>query len=87
MGGGGGGGGMFGADETRYPFSWVRQMHAIVLQSAVDLSFGKALERVGEAGKALTNCKHCQVFFLERVGSHSSGSAGGGNVMLRLKGE
>ncbi len=62
-------------------------MHAVVLQSAVDLSFGKALERVAEAGKSLTNCKHVQVFFLERVGSQTSGQTGSGAVMLRLKGK
>ena len=75
---------LFGAEETTYPFSWVRQMHAIVLQSAVDLSFGKALERVAEAGKALCHCSHVQVTFSHNQLSSMPGTVSYGTARVSL---
>ena len=73
--------------EMSYCASTLRKLHAAVLQSALDLNFGQALERVANAAKALTKCKHAQLFFLEKMEVQPGGLQSSANVRMRLKGK
>lgn len=58
----------------------------ITLQSALDLSFGTALERVVAAAKTITSSRHAQIFFLEKAPTQPGGLNVDAVFGLRLKG-
>lgn len=72
--------------EASYSLSTIRRVHALVLQSTLDLSFGAALERVVTAAKAITHSRHAQIFFLEKNPVQPGGLCGSASFSLRLKG-
>jgi len=72
--------------ERVYNWSTIRRMHAVVLQSALDLTFGGALERVVTAAKTITNSHHAQIFFLEKSPVQPNGHNQNTTFRLRLKG-
>jgi hypothetical protein len=72
--------------EASYSMSTIRRVHAMVLQSSLDLGFGGALERVVTAAKAITNSRHAQIFFLEKNAVQPGGLSGSTSFGLRLKG-
>lgn len=65
----------------------IRRAHGIILQSALDLSFPQALERVLTAAKTLTNSRYAQIFFIEKAEVQPGGLSSSANLRLKLKGK
>jgi GAF domain-containing protein len=78
--------GRAGPGEATYSLSTIRRIHALVLQSALDINFGAALERVVKAAKTITNSRHAQIFFMEKSPVQPGGLSQSTQFQLRLKG-